>query len=79
GPLGAPTVLDGQLFAGTLTATHSVKQDVSAQGCNCQNGGFTYLSTQAAPVAPVQAIVRSDNALGIPDHVYGVLTWDGTA
>jgi YD repeat-containing protein len=78
GMWGWTTVADGLVYAGNVTTSHPLDLNISATTCSCQNPYLDYNSQEGTPAPTVQATVRSDNALALPSHVYGTLTWDGT-
>jgi RHS repeat-associated protein len=71
--------VDGMLAAGNVTTSQVLDLDVSAQACDCQDPYLVYNSQEAAPAPVVKATLLSNNALALPSHVYGTLTWDGVA
>jgi RHS repeat-associated protein len=73
------TPMNGMLYAGNITTSHPLDLSVTAPSCGCQNAALVYNSQEANPSPVVQALVQSNNAVGLPSNVYGTLTWDGVA
>jgi RHS repeat-associated protein len=71
--------VDGMLAAGNVTTSQVLDLDVSAKACDCQDPYLVYNSQEAVPAPVVKATLLSNNALALPSHVYGTLTWDGVS
>ena len=78
GMAGWTTPADALAFAGNVTTAAGVDVDDSPESVRGADAAFVYNSQEANPVKVVQAVIPSDNTLGVPTAVTGTLTWDGS-